>query len=165
MYIQRINQRQFACFTQPELHTLHKAASIQALDREMEGRNVRIEDIIYDHAQMEEIANAVGNRNAAHRDEHEIFAALFIFAQYYGTDSHVCFELQDTFNINRDHITSLADLIRFRKTDTESDFMIRTGNDFRDFQLKRYRGTLELDAMFDFIVEVVRHYGNDRRYE
>jgi hypothetical protein len=161
MYIQSINQRQFACFTQPELRALHKAASIQELNSEMERRGVTIEDIMHDRAQMQEIANVAGDRGAANRDEHEIFAALFIFAQFYGTGSHICFELQNIFNANQDRISSLADLIRFRKIDTESDFMIRTGNDFRDFQLKRYRGVLDLDAIFDFIVEVVRHYGNN----
>ena len=103
MYIQRINQRQFACFTQPELHTLHKAASIQALDREMEGRNVRIEDIIYDHAQMEEIANAVGDRKQQHYARHHPSPSRTRKGKYsfHTSESASMTDIRNTYGSNR----------------------------------------------------------------
>ncbi|MCR4328484.1 MAG: hypothetical protein NUV53_03110 [Patescibacteria group bacterium] len=161
MYIKNINKRQFICFTQNELSSLYKAAKLKQLMQEMSARGVTLKDLAGNHSRMEEIANMVGDRGAADRDEHEIFAGLFVFAQFYGNDSEICFELQDSFSPQRDRIVSLADLINLRKTDTESDFMIKAEDGFRDFQLKRYRGPLQTQAILDFIIGVVRHYGNN----
>jgi hypothetical protein len=151
----------FACFSQQELSAIYKTAKIKELQKEMAARNVSFDDLANDRSKMVEIANTVGDRGAADRDEHEIFASRFIFVHFYGNDSEICFEVRDEFNPTQDKIASLEDLIRFRKIATDSDFMIKAKDGFRNFQMKRYRGELDTKSILEFIVSKVAHYANN----
>jgi hypothetical protein len=161
MDFHKVNNRTFVCFSQQELGAIYKAGKINDLKKEMAARKVSLGDIANDRSKMKEIADAVGDRGAADRDEHEIFASRFIFTYFYGKDSEVCFEMRDEFNPTRDKIASLEDLIGFRKVATDSDFMIRAKDGFRNFQMKRYRGELDTQSLFEFIVNKVAHYANN----
>ncbi|MHA1371610.1 MAG: hypothetical protein ACTSRA_18070, partial [Promethearchaeota archaeon] len=126
---------------------------------EMIKQNLSFDDLRNDYSKMEKLSNLVGERGAQHRDEHEIFVALFIVLDFYEAGSEVCFELEDSFNLNKDKILSLKDLNKFR-TDPP-DFIIKSKDGLRQFELKRYRDGLNTEEVFNFIKKKVAHYGND----
>lgn len=149
------------CFTKTELSELFKSAKKQEMSEEMKKHGYSFDDLRRDYSKMEQLATIVGEKGAQHRDEHEIFASLFIFIVFYGKDAEVCFELDNTFDPNKNHINSLADLNKFRKGASDSDFIIKSQGNFRKFQLKRYRGNMSTQDLFDFIQKKIKHYGND----
>lgn len=95
------------------------------------------------------------------RISRKVFASLFIFLDFYEASSEICFELRNEFNPSRDKIITLEDLNKFRKGDSNSDFIIKSRDGLRKFQLKRYRNDLNTQEIFNFIKEKVAHYGNN----
>lgn len=106
---------------------------------------------------MENLASIISNKIFNDRDDHEIFASIFIFLDFYESGSEICFELKD-FNPSRDKITTLQELNDFR--DDPSDFIIKSSDGFRGFELKRYRDGLTTNEVFDFLEKKIKHYGN-----
>ncbi len=155
----KIKNNQIVCFSKGELSRLFEVAKKSELLGEMIKQGFSFDDLRNDYSKMEKLANFVGERGAQHRDEHEIFAALFIFSDFYETESEICFKLQDNFNPNKDRIASLQDLNRFRAD--PPDFIVKSNDGFRQFELKRYRGGLNTEETFNFIKKRVAHYGND----
>jgi hypothetical protein len=155
------NGKKIICFSKSELMQLYKANKQQEIRAEIAKSGFSIDTLGRDRAKMEELAGIIGERGAQHRDEHEVFASLFAFPDFYGPDTEICYELKDDFVSQQDTVSSLADLYNFRKVDSDSDFLLRTNGDFRNFQLKRYRGELTATALFEFIAKKVQHYSNN----
>jgi len=151
MSFYKIKNRNVICFSKVELSSLFEISKKSELLKEMLNKNIS----------MEEISNSVSHKGSNDRDEHEIFLALFIFLDFYGDESEVCFELNHNFNPHKNKISILKDLNNARANDSISDFIIKSKNDWRQFQLKRYRDELNTQKIFDFINEKVRHYGNN----
>lgn len=149
------------CFSKEELLRIFKASKNEELIREMTERGVSFNDLRDNPELMREIADAVGERGAADRDEHEVFAALFAFPRFFESDCEICFEVNGDFDPTTSSVTSLAELNRYRQGVNTSDFMIKSGDGFRRFELKRYRGVMDAQSIFEFIREKIRHYSND----
>ncbi|EKD23723.1 MAG: hypothetical protein ACD_81C00189G0006 [uncultured bacterium] len=149
------------CFSREDLAAIFKTSKIPELVKEMEKRGASLIDLQVNPILMEEITNAVGDRGAADRDEHEVFAALFIFAQFYEPTCEICFEVNRNFNPNNPQISTLADLNRFRQGINTSDFLIKSRDGFRKFELKRYRGEMNTKSIFEFLREKILHYANN----
>lgn len=149
------------CFSKDELRKLHKDSKIPELLQEMARRGISFDDLRASPTSMQEIANVVGDRGASDRDEHEVFAALFSFSRFYEPGCEVCFEVNRNFDPTNPQITTLADLNRYRQGVNTSDFMIRSNDGFRRFELKRYRGTMDAQNIFEFIREKIAHYANN----
>ena len=149
------------CFSKRELRGIYKVSKIPELLQEMTRRGVSFDDLRENPALMQEIANIVGGRGAVDRDEHEVFAALFSFSRFYGPNCEVCFEVNRNFSPEITTITTLADLSRYRQGVNTSDFMIRGNDGFRKFELKRYRGIMDAQNIFEFIRAKVAHYANN----
>lgn len=148
------------CFPREELFHLFEVSKKRELLEEMTKLGFTFEDLRNDYSKMEQIADAVGDRGARDRDEHEIFAALYVFLRFYEPDSEVCFEVRG-FDPNRDKISTLNDLNIFRRSVGNSDFAIKSGDGLRKFQLKRYRGEPNIEGLFKFIKDKLNHYGSD----
>lgn len=157
-YVAREN---ILCFSKDELRRIYKASKIPELFQEMIRRGIFFDDLRANPILMQEIANTVGDRGAGDRDEHEVFAALFSFSRFYEPDCEVCFEVNRNFNPRNPQITTLADLNQYRQGVNTSDFMIRANDGFRKFELKRYRGTMDAQNIFEFIREKIVHYANN----
>ncbi len=148
------------CFTKEELHRIFKVSKIGELLQEMVRRGTSFDDLRGNSALMHEITDTVGIRGAADRDEHEVFAALFSFSRFYDPNCEICFEVNRNFDPKNPQITDLADLNRYRQGINTSDFMIRCKDGLRKFELKRYRGTMDAENIFEFIREKIAHYAN-----
>jgi hypothetical protein len=156
-----LKKENILCFSKKELMLLYKESKISELIQEMTRRKVSFEDLQGDQTLMQEIANIVGDQGATDRDEHEIFAALFLFSRFYTTDCEICFGLNKNFNPESSQISILADLNCYRDNANISDFMINSHDGLRAFQLKRYRGVMDTKSIFTFIHEKVIHYANN----
>jgi len=161
MKLYKIKNKNIICFLKDELSKLFEVAKKVELLQEIRKQNFSFDDLKTDYSKMKKIADTVGERGAQHRDEHEIFASLFVFLDFYEANSEVCFELKNGFNPSKNKINTLKDLNAFRESASDSDFIIKSGDGLRKFQLKRYRNNLNTQGIFDFIKEKVAHYGNN----
>jgi len=152
-----LKKENIICLSKKELYTLFEASQKSKLFREIYQRGLSLGGLSKDPKKLKEISDKTGLAVAEDRDEHEIFASLFIFSDFY-ENSDICFEL-DRFDSDKDRIAILEDLIKFRKGNSDSDFIIKSGKDFRKFQLKRYRGGNNTKELVDFIKNKVEHYG------
>lgn len=159
MNYHKIKNDQIACFSKNELLHFFEVAKKTELLREMIKQKISFDDLRNDYPKMEKLANFVGERGAQDRDEYEVFAALFVFSDFYGDRSEICFKLQSNFNIGKDKIVLLQDLNKFRAD--PPDFIIKSEDGFRQFELKRYRDELNTEKIFNFIKKKVTHYGNN----
>ena len=148
------------CFSKEELSRLFEISKKRELLEEIIKQDVSFNELENNRSKMEKIAGVVGERGAQNRDEHEIFASLFIFLNFYEFNSKVCFKIQG-FNLNNNKIATLKDLNRFRQSVGAFDFIIKSKDGFREFELKRYRNALDVQGLFDFIKKKVAHYGNN----
>ena len=160
MNFYKLRNKNIICFPKKELVKLFEIAKKTELLQEMRNRDISFDDLRNDFPKMTRLANVISQKTSKDRDDHEVFASIFIFSDFYGKDSEICFELQDSFNLNKDKIITLQDLNKFR-TGTFSDFIIKLGNEFRQFQLKRYQEGLNTQNIFDFIKKKIEHYAND----
>jgi hypothetical protein len=150
-----------ACFDRNELESLFKKSQILKGKAEMAKRGVDYIDLHNSKEKMIEVASAVANETVEDRDDHEIFSVLHMYLDFYPEGSQVCFELENSFSPKRDRMVSLDDLKRARKEKSLSDFIIRSSDGRRSFQLKRYRGIMKTVEIVKFIKEKLLHYCND----
>jgi len=125
---------------------------------EIKKQGISLEDLKNDQNKMENLASIVSDRTSNSRDDHEIFASIFVVADFYESRSEICFELKDIFNTSRDKIVTLQDLNNFRND--PPDFIIKSSDGFREFELKRYRDGLTTVEVFNFLKKKIEHYGN-----
>lgn len=148
------------CFSKEELMDMFKVFKLKELSKEMDVRGISSEDLKNSPVQMEEITDIIGKRGAENRDEHEIFAGLFVFLKFFDSDSDICFEVCG-FNPDKNKSLTFEDLLKLRERVETSDFLIRSHDGVRKFELKRYREALNTGALFAFISKKIMHYGNN----
>lgn len=114
-----------------------------------------------------EVIDTVRARILGDNTTTEIFAALSNFIDFYPTGSMLCFVLKESFDPNKTPIQTLTELKKAIRQDQEIDFGVLSKDKpsqsqlgLRQFQLKRYRGATNTDALFAFIERKLRHYGN-----
>lgn len=159
MSFYKIKDKSIICFTKDELITSFEVTKKIELLQEMRSRGISFDDL-RNNSQMNQLASIAAQRISDDRDDPEIFASLYVFLDFYNDGGSVCFELQDSFNPHKDKILTLRDLNKFR-AGSYSDFIIKSKDGFRQFQLKRYRNDLNTQEVSNFIKEKVKHYGND----
>lgn len=143
-------KRNILCYTKGELYRLFKADLGPRLVSILESKKPLVKSI---HALSKELAED--------RDRHEIVVALFSFLDFYDDPKWICFEMRKGFDPIKNQITTLEDLNSYRGIDSDNDFIIRTEDNLRYFQLKRYRGKLDAQNLFNFIKKKTAHYCNN----
>lgn len=166
MNIHQFNGKLIACFSKSELMQFLKEEKLPALMREMEMHGVSMNDLVEDLRnnnleRCKELSDAVG-RDIAKTDDHEIFVSWNIFLPFlnlFDRDSEVCFELNNRFVATKDMIANMDDLKKFRDQATDGDFIIKSKDGFRVIQLKRFRGKLSHQSLYEFIKGQLAKYG------
>lgn len=146
----KIKGKQFICFSKESLLALFNISKKSELVEIIKNTNIPFSQLI----------TKLSNKTSSDRDEHEIFVALFILIDFYEEGTEICFEMRNDFNPNKDKINIIRDLNKFRDNGTDTDFIFKSKNDLRFFQLKRYRGNLNTESLFDFIKNKIKHYGD-----
>lgn len=149
------------CFSKEELTQLFEISHKKRILEEMVKRGISFKDLRHNPSYMEIIADSISKKSSQDKDEHEIFASLFTFLKFYKKDSEVCFEVKENFDPYKNKIVKIEDLNKFRKIDSDNDFIIKSDNELRKFQLKRYRGGLTAEEIFKFIKVKLDHYCGD----
>ncbi len=155
----KFKNKNIVCFKKEELQNIFEVAKKAEFFDEIEKQKISLEDLRSDPDKMENLAKIVSDRTSNGRDDHEIFASIFVFADFYENGSEICFELKNTFNSSRDKIITLQDLNHVRND--PPDFIIKSSDGYREFELKRYRGGLTTNEVFDFLFKKIKHYGNN----
>lgn len=159
MNLLKTNGKNILCFSKEELSKLFGSAKKAELIEEIENQNLFINNLRGNPQKMHKIAKIISDKTSQHRDDHEIFAVLFVFFNFYGSDSEICFKLKNEFNVDKDKISSLNDLNKYRSD--PPDFIIKSKDGFREFEMKRYRDKLNTKSIFEFIKRKIEHYCNN----
>lgn len=92
------------------------------------------------------------------KEDVEIFATLYFLLEFYPS-SKIGFKLRD--GIDPRTINSIAKLKSSIKENDLTDFGLMTDGNYREFQLKSFRGNVEIEEFFGFLKNKLSHYGND----
>lgn len=155
------NKNLIVCFTRQELSRIFEVDQKTKIIKLINDKKISINNLITDPEKKEEITDTISQQSTNSRDDHEVFGSLYIYLNFYEEGSEVCFELHNVFNPNKDTITTLKDLNRFRSGQSDADFIIKSHDGFRVFQLKRYQGKLNTQDIFSFVKKKMEHYGGN----
>ena len=156
----KFTNNHIVCFREEELKTLFENAKGMEILEEMQKRKVFFDDLRKDKQKMWNIANTIGSKTAEDKDDHEIFAVLYGFLKFFKKNSQICFELKNNFSLKK-QIKNLTDLKKVKKEDTLNDFIVKSKDGFRQFQLKRYRNKPTTNDLLKFIKSKLSHYCNN----
>lgn len=145
----KINQRILVCFSAKELIELVFGEDL------FEVVNLAVKK--FPRYPQDEVVN-MAEENANLRDRHEIYVAVLGLYQEFGNKCDFCFYLKDSFNYKKDKINNFDELVE-AKTDPP-DLIIYYQKNVYEFELKRYRGSLEIANMFSFLEEKILRYSN-----
>jgi hypothetical protein len=155
-----LKNKYLICFPKEELSRILEIQGKKDISIEMQKQGITFDDLRKNPEKMKNIATALSKKNSNDRDYHEIFSSVFVLRDFYPNGSEICFELKNNFDPKRDIVNSLDDLNKLREG-TFTDFVFKSENDLREFQLKRYRGKLNTEDIFKTISEVIKHYANN----
>ncbi|QQS43438.1 hypothetical protein IPM65_04775 [Candidatus Roizmanbacteria bacterium] len=96
--------------------------------------------------------------SANDRDKHELWIAIFGLTQEFNNDCEFGFYLKDSFRLNQTEITSFEDL-KEQKTDPP-DILVKTPEGIFEFELKRYRQSIDKESLAKFIRNKVLRYSD-----
>ena len=140
------------------MKSLFKEAKLHQLYEQIGAGKIDLMDM-FKPGKLPDIASVMSESIGKRKEEVEIFSAIYLFSGFYDSDVHVCFYMHDSFNPQKDPVNSLHDLIRQTKENSQADFLLLDSHGFRQFQLKRYVGPFETEALAKYIEEKLAHYG------
>lgn len=162
MNFEQFKGNSIVCFSKEELERLLKDYMFQLMRNKIDELGLSVEELEKDLKDLkmdnyQKIANSAGG-DVANGKLHEVFAALHIYLPFFEATSEICFELKSNFIHGKSSISCIEDLERFR-ADVFGDFIIKSADGYRIFQLKRYRGDLTSSALFTFLKTKIDEYG------
>lgn len=119
-------------------------------------QNARIEGRRIDNSSLGRLALEWGKASANSKD-YEYWSAIFTLYENFGEGSEICFYLKDSFNHQKDSITSYSDLEKF-KQDPPDVIIKNRQNKYAEFELKRYRGELSENGLIAFLKQKILDY-------
>jgi len=160
-YFKFLNNKNVVCLEKIELESIFEKAKGKKIIQEMIKNNITFEGLRHDRRKMLKITETVAAELSKNKDEVEMFLAFDTLLDFYPKGSEVCFYIKQGFNPSERQITNLADLKNIIEESFLTDFIIKSLNEFRSFQLKRYRNELETDNLLSFIKTKLQYYGSD----
>lgn len=148
------------CYDIPDLKRIFEAPWRQWMESEIVRRGYSTEDLLLNGKERmhELVAEA---QDLQGKEEIEIFFALYVFPRFYSEESQVCFPLNQNIDTRKTPINTLQQLKNSLRESDLTDFSIMSDNEYRQFQLKQYRGVTDSNDLLAFITQKLRHYGNN----
>lgn len=147
----KTNQQLKVCLTAQELAHLTLSKDFPAI---VEIARNNLQNL--DNAQI--FTNKLASKSANSK-VHEYFTAILDLYELFNNDCQFCFNLNDRFNQRSDDINTLDDLEKHRLD--PPDVIVYYQKNYYDFELKRYRGELNTESLFDFInTKIITHYSD-----
>lgn len=149
----KINDKMLICFSAKELTELllsknNKKILVLAKNNLKNLRNTK-KDIL-------QIA-----RTSANSKDYELWTGIFSLYEEFKGDCKFCFYLKDTFSMDKDTITTIQDLEKFKEENSPVDIAVLNKDGLHKFQLKRYRKKLTEAELWTFVEEkIIKHYSN-----
>lgn len=101
--------------------------------------------------------------NSSESRDYEYYVAIFDLYDLFNKDCEICYSLNKKFNLGKSAINTIDDLIRYREE--FPDVTIRFKKRYFEFELKRYKGKLNLESLHSFVFEkIVKHYSGKTNY-
>ena len=157
-----LKKQNMLCFEKVELAGLYKASKHKEFRGEIKKRKFSTEDLVSDKAKVHEIVDAVLAKHSNDKEEIEIYLSLFSgLLNYYSENSMICFILKNNIDPNNLSMDTLKGLKDNLKENEITDYGIMSSDGLRQFQLKQYKEELSTNALINFLLLKILHYGNN----
>lgn len=101
--------------------------------------------------------------NSSESRDYEYYVAIFDLYELFNKDCEICYSLNKKFALRESVINTIDDLIYYREE--FPDVIVRFKKKYFEFELKRYKGKINLESLYDFIVKkIIRHYSGKTNY-
>lgn len=95
--------------------------------------------------------------------DYEYFVAIFDLYELFEKNCEMCFNLNNKFELRKSSIISIGDLCKYRED--PPDVIIKHKNMYYEFELKRYRGAIDVDSLYLFVSDkIIKHYTGKTNY-
>ena len=151
------------CFDVFELRNLFDTYQKDILREEIKNSGYSYDELLHNESLRDKITQSKSEKLMGNNDMIEVFVPLFSFIYHFDGGSKICFPLERSFVFStEDPFTGFEHLLESIEKATDIDFSISSSDGVRQFQLKRYlRGELTTDSLYEFILEMMKGYGND----
>lgn len=147
MKITKNNYKLYACFTAKELTELLLKKDFQDL------MNIALNNST---SEAEQKVNELSKKQSKLKDSSELWTAIFGLYNEFDKSCDICFLLKDTFNHNKDEISSVQDLIKLKED--PPDISIISDGTMYPFELKRYFDLVKIEKLLDFVKSKILSY-------
>jgi len=148
------------CFDVEEVKNMIKSPQEQQIIEKILERGYTLQELEEDMSgDMRKTMEVVGScKIIEDKEDLEIFLSTYEFQSYY-PDSKICYYLKN--GVDPKSIKSLDDLKRSIVENNINDFAIYFDKSIRNFQLKTYRGNINVKDFFSFLSTKLSHYANN----
>lgn len=157
MKIFKVGGQLRACFSTKEIATLLISRFFTKLFSVKKLRNEQ-----YDSVAISDYIKKLAKDSVDSKD-YEFFIAIQDLYYQFGKDCNFCFNLNNSFNPSKDKIQNIDDLYRCRED--PPDVIVQYKGNFFEFELKRYRGELTFEELYNFVKKkIILHYSGKSNY-
>lgn len=101
--------------------------------------------------------------NSSESRDYEYYVAIFDLYELFNKDCEICYRLNNKFTLRKSVINTIDDLIRFREE--FPDVIVRFKKKYFEFELKRYKGKINLESLYDFVLKkIIKRYSGKTNY-
>jgi len=142
-----------ACFTEDELKRMHEEFCMKFILERVPLFGGSISE------DKEKITDDLSRENLKQKEYIELFFPLFgLLVHYDGHEKCVCFEMNSKYR--NEKIENIEQLFEFTKEYSINDFLLRIDGNYRKFQLKQYKESLDNNKIASFIKKKIKKYGD-----
>lgn len=156
MDIIKTNGKHIVCFSAQELLMILISDFFSKLSTKVKNEG-------FDSTKISKYIKQLSDKSVDSRDEYEYYVAILDLYEQFEKNCSFCFNLKDTFNYKTDIIKSFQDLQKHRED--PPDVIVKYKNQYYEFELKRYRGVISVQSLFEFIKrKILDHYSGKSNY-
>lgn len=148
-------------FDKKDLLDLFYSKVTSSTFEELSAREVVLSDLQDDKVLMKEVADKVVAKGIKHKEDIEIFVALDFALTFCPDNAQIYFVIKSGVQSKSIIINSIDDFKSVVEEKTIIDFGIYFNGEFRQFQLKQYRGELTTENILESIVKNIKSYGDN----
>lgn len=124
--------------------------------------NKNLHDKQYDSKEVKEFISKL-SKNSIDSKEYEYYMATLNLYHAFEKNCDFCFKLKRNFNPDQDMIKTIEEIEKFK--DDPPDVIVRYKKSDYPFELKRYRGKITFDDIFNFIKKkIIDHYSGKQNF-
>lgn len=155
MTINKTDGKLRACFSAKELAYL-------IISKFFTNLSTQIKSEPYNTAHISEYIKGLANDSVDSHD-YEFFTSILDLYEQFGKNCNFCFNLKNSFDPVKSKVQTLDDLSFYRED--PPDVIVLYKSNYFEFELKRYRGNLTFESLYDFVMKkIITHYSGKSNY-